>query len=88
MARKKQAIPNAERRALARLYGCEFGGEVTVPCRYCEKPGRIVWKLARYWPWFEHQIDHVIPEARGGPASVDNFVLACRSCNARKGARV
>lgn len=88
MARRKKAIPNAERRALARRYGCEFGDVITVPCHYCQKPGRIAWRLARYWPWFEHQIDHVIPEARGGLTAADNFVLACQPCNASKGARV
>lgn len=30
-------------------------------------------------------IDHVIPRSRKGPATWDNLVTACRTCNARKG---
>lgn len=87
MAGTKKAIPNAERRALARRYGCEFGYVTTVPCHYCGKPGRISWTQARYWPHFEHQIDHVVPESLGGASVVENFVLACQPCNGSKGAR-
>jgi len=31
--------------------------------------------------------EHIIPQSRGGPNVIDNMVLACRSCNASKGAR-
>lgn len=30
-------------------------------------------------------VDHVVPESRGGPHHIDNFVLSCKSCNSRKG---
>ena len=30
-------------------------------------------------------IDHVMPRSRGGAASWDNLITACRNCNARKG---
>lgn len=33
------------------------------------------------------QVDHAIPKARGGNATVDNAQLACPHCNASKGAR-
>ena len=32
--------------------------------------------------------DHVIPESRGGPTTVENLVTACALCNLRKGARI
>ncbi|HEX6293396.1 MAG TPA: HNH endonuclease [Herpetosiphonaceae bacterium] len=33
-------------------------------------------------------IDHVIPQSKGGTHDLSNLVLACRSCNSRKGARM
>lgn len=33
----------------------------------------------------QETVDHVIPLSRGGSNAPDNLVLACRSCNARKG---
>lgn len=33
------------------------------------------------------QVDHAIPKARGGNATLDNAQLACPHCNASKGAR-
>jgi hypothetical protein len=32
-------------------------------------------------------VDHDIPESRGGPSSLDNLVLSCRSCNLLKGTK-
>ncbi|KAI8474703.1 MAG: hypothetical protein J3K34DRAFT_456681 [Monoraphidium minutum] len=55
-------------------------------CGYCNAgPLRI-------YHWIEQQghdvatVDHVIPRAMGGPDSPANFKVACRPCNARKGA--
>ena len=33
-------------------------------------------------------IDHVVPESRGGPTTLDNLQTLCKPCNSRKGARV
>lgn len=33
-------------------------------------------------------LDHVIPQAFGGKDELDNLVLACRSCNSKKGKQV
>jgi HNH endonuclease len=30
------------------------------------------------------EIDHIIPEAKGGPTPLDNLALCCRSCNLHK----
>lgn len=43
-------------------------------CRYC----RI--GLA----WREWTVDHAVPFSRGGANTIDNIVMACRNCNARK----
>ncbi len=32
-------------------------------------------------------LDHVIPQALGGPSTWENLVTACRRCNGRKGCR-
>lgn len=35
----------------------------------------------------EHlSLDHVIPESRGGPTTLENLRVLCRPCNSRKGA--
>lgn len=47
-------------------------------CQYClQQP------LAR-----ELTIDHVVPRSQGGPTTWENVVLACGTCNRRKGARL
>jgi 5-methylcytosine-specific restriction endonuclease McrA len=40
-------------------------------CEYCGSSDSLQW-------------DHIIPLARRGPETIDNFVRACRSCNLRK----
>lgn len=35
----------------------------------------------------ERTLDHIVPQSRGGTDDLPNLVCACRSCNARKGAR-
>jgi hypothetical protein len=44
-------------------------------CVYCRREGVAT------------QVDHAIPKARGGNATLDNAQLACPHCNASKGAR-
>jgi hypothetical protein len=48
------------------------------PCTYCGKLARR--SRAR-------TIDHVVPRAHGGAASVDNEVPACAACNQEKSDR-
>ena len=33
----------------------------------------------------EIHLDHVIPEAKGGPTTIDNLQVTCRKCNISKG---
>lgn len=43
----------------------------------------------RYWPLEGRcaEVDHVVPVAQGGTNDPDNLVLACTTCNRKKGAR-
>jgi 5-methylcytosine-specific restriction endonuclease McrA len=34
------------------------------------------------------EIDHIVPQSRGGPTTADNLWLACSLCNCHKGDRV
>ena len=45
-------------------------------CEYCGYP-----EAAISTPL---EVDHIIPEAKGGPTSLDNLALCCRSCNLHK----
>jgi hypothetical protein len=49
-------------------------------CGYCLTSQRIVGPLL--------EIDHIIPEARGGTADEENLTLACPMCNSHKADRV
>jgi 5-methylcytosine-specific restriction endonuclease McrA len=89
---RKKAIPNAVRRGVALKYGCPPGGRLIVSCHYCGAADEIFWHRnfdgsPSGWVSFGHELDHVYPEFLGGLATVDNIVLACRSCNRRKGHR-
>jgi len=44
-------------------------------CRYCEATENLT-------------IEHVKPISEGGPNTLDNCVVACRSCNSSKGAKL
>jgi len=48
-------------------------------CVYCG------WSGGDYGQWLV--ADHVVPVCQGGTDDVDNLVLACNSCNSRKGGR-
>ncbi|WP_051331003.1 HNH endonuclease [Aneurinibacillus terranovensis] len=43
-------------------------------CRYCDSK-------------IDLTLDHIYPESRGGEATMDNLVVACRSCNSKKGSK-
>jgi hypothetical protein len=46
-------------------------------CGYCHSPQKYVLGLL--------EVDHVIPQARGGTDDEENLWLACRMCNGYKG---
>lgn len=93
--RKKRSIPQAVRRAVAVAAGGVPGQTTEAACHYCNEAGWIYWPTlypsGRPGAWVHFtglELDHVIPESAGGPATADNIVLACRPCNRRKGARL
>lgn len=83
---KKQTIPASLRRGLARRAGVQPDTEGDAPCHYCGVMGSIKWWPGRAWVSFQGlEMDHVVPEAKGGPTELHNIVLACRRCNRSKG---
>ena len=46
-------------------------------CVWC---GRELWRR-------DLTLDHVVPRSRGGHMTPENAVVACRSCNKRRGSR-
>jgi hypothetical protein len=42
-------------------------------CEYCHAP-EIIFN-------FPFEVEHIVPQARGGPDDLDNLALACHSCN-------
>ena len=43
-------------------------------CAYCGAEEKLQW-------------EHIVPQSRGGPNTIDNMVLACAKCNREKAAR-
>ena len=48
-------------------------------CEYCHADER--------WQFIRFTIDHVLPLSAGGSDDADNWALACRNCNERRGNR-
>lgn len=64
-------VPEAARRETRR----RAGGR----CEYCRHGERLI--------GLAHEIDHVVPRARGGTNDLENLCLACSACNSSKGIR-
>lgn len=67
---------------------CWYCGDNLAAGRHEEYDNRGA--LVEYWPildgYYERRtVDHVMPLSRGGSNELNNLVLACRSCNCRKG---
>jgi hypothetical protein len=62
--------------AAAESYRAEVACRARYRCEYCGYP-----EAASSTPL---EIDHIIPEARGGRTTIENLALCCRSCNLHK----
>lgn len=93
---RKSPIPASVRREVAVRYGCDPGGEKDAACFHCGavKKGAICWArtskgLPAGWVAFGGlELDHLVPEFRGGPTVGSNIVLSCQGCNRSRGARL
>lgn len=90
----RSATERRLRRDVARRAGCEPGDCQHTHCAYCGRLLVVLWFDAE--PIFEvcdggfaggapAHLDHVIPECRNGPTSLDNTVITCPPCNMAKG---
>jgi hypothetical protein len=62
--------------AAAESYRAEIARRARYCCEYCGYP-----EAASSTPL---EIDHIVPEAKGGRTRLDNLALCCRSCNLHK----
>lgn len=70
-----QLRPGERREYLIECYGHMVGGHRRAVCAYCgTSRGQI-------------EVDHILPQSRGGTDTWGNLTLACATCNQRKGQR-
>ena len=62
--------------AVVDAYRPEVARRASYRCEYCHYP-----EAASSTPL---EVDHIIPEAKGGVTALDNLALCCRSCNLHK----
>ena len=75
-----QSTPTFKRAVMIRdNFTCVFCG---VECITKNKHGVTIPALG------EIEIDHIIPVAKGGKATLDNLQTACKKCNRKKGAKL
>ena len=72
MSAQPKGIPRRERMRMI----LERDGE---HCVWCRRPLTAGDRFA--------SLEHVVPRLKGGPAWLDNEVVACRSCNRKRGHR-
>ena len=83
---RKARVPDGIRREVAIRYGAKVGQPSMVTCHYCDAQGVAVLYSETGWASFvDLEMDHVIPEYRGGEMTAANIVLACQKCNRSKG---
>lgn len=68
--------PAEQRERLIRAYGFhDHAGQLTPICAFCQATDGIV------------EVEHLLPESRGGTDVWENLALACQPCNRRKSDR-
>lgn len=48
---------------------------------------RDMYRCLRCHTHISLRVDHILPESKGGPATIDNLQTLCQSCNSWKGVR-
>jgi hypothetical protein len=71
-------VPRQEGRYLPREVMLKVVRRDNQHCQLCHK----------YVPDNEIEFDHIIPHSKGGPTSVENIRLLCRTCNRKKSSGV
>ena len=79
---RKRAINVAHRAAQVSAYSSVTPEHITALRK--RQRGRCYWCNEKLAAW---HLDHVVPLARGGAHRPENVVLACKTCNLRKGVR-
>lgn len=49
---------------------------------------RDAYRCCHCGDWHDLCVDHIVPESKGGPTTLDNLQTLCRACNSRKGVRL
>lgn len=80
----ERKVEIARRELLQILTVAVVARDKTINCHYCNCETRTDKNAGP----LQRTVDHVIPVSFGGKDSLDNLVLACKSCNSRKGAQV
>ena len=76
----------AEARRRARIEGASGSHTADdIAAQYERQKGRCYWCQRKVGAEFD--VDHVTPLSKGGSNGPENIVIACPSCNRRKGAR-
>lgn len=83
----KKAIPSATRKAVAVRHRAILGASVVAKCSRCQASGKITWFTAGWVHFQDLELDHIVPEFKGGDASPSNIQLLCRRCNRSKGTK-
>lgn len=84
--KKRRALPNSVRIAVAIRHGCKPSHSIDVKCAYCDFVGILHWHHGLRWVQSSNlEFDHVVPLFLGGESIQENIVLACRRCNRSKG---
>lgn len=81
---KKKNIPIHLRIAILEKdkYTCQYCGKIGKPSKHY-KPKAI--EFDEFDRIISFEIDHIIPEFKGGKTILNNLILACRKCNRSKG---
>lgn len=84
IASQRAVIERERRKLLQLLTVAVIDRDKSTLCHYCSGPTLLT---STGHPQ-RRTVDHVIPQSFGGTDDLDNLVLACASCNSKKGTQV